>query len=141
VRQDDFIGGIAPFIGRLLIGGVFLVNAVGLSGAFTQVAQMMATKGVPAAAALLALTIVAWLIGGVCLVAGYRVRTAAPVLAMLMVPVTLGIHAPWTADAASFHNELNHFLKNLGFIGGLLCVAAAPPGLFAVDARLQLGLS
>lgn len=114
---------VLPLIGRLLIGIVFLVNAVGLMGAFSGVVGMMAARGLPVPHALLGITIVAWLAGGLCLVAGHWVRSAALALALLLVPVTLGMHAPWSADAASFQNELNHLLTNLGLIGGLMCAA------------------
>ena len=122
-------------LARVLFAAVFLVNAAGLSGAFADVVRLMGAKGLPAPAPLLALIILAWVVGGMSLLAGFRVRLAATTLALLMVPVTLGMHSPWTADATSFQNELNHFLKNIGFIAGLLCLAAAPPGLLAADAR------
>lgn len=114
--------------GRVLIGAVYVINGVGLIGAFDGVTQLMAAKGVPMQSALLALTIAAWLTGGLCLIIGWRCRLAALVLAVITVPVTLSIHGPWTADAAAFQNELNHFLKNIAVIGGLLLIAggAAP---------------
>lgn len=119
--------GIMPVVGRWLMGGVFLINSVGLTGAFSGVTRMMADKGVPMAGPLLGLVVVTWALGGACLVVGYRQRLAATALAALLVPVTLGMHAPWQADAAAFQNELNHFLTNVGLIGGLLCMAR-PPG-------------
>ncbi|WP_093023115.1 hypothetical protein [Variovorax sp. OV700] len=60
-------------------------------------------------------------------------------LALLLVPLTLGVHAPWLADAASFQSELNHCLANLAFIGGLLCTAVAPVGRFSIDAHRRIG--
>jgi putative oxidoreductase len=125
MHQRNF-GDVAVTTARVVFAGVFLVNAAGLSADFPNVSQLMAGKGIPAAGAALAVTIAAWAAGGLCLLAGYRLRWTATSLAVLMLPVTVGMHAPWAADPASFQNELNHFLKNLGFIAGLLALAAAP---------------
>ncbi len=133
MKQKNFFEGMAPLLARLLFAGVFLSSAAGLTRAFPNVVRVMMTKGVPAPDAILGLTIAAWLIGGLCLLVGFRVRPVATVLALLMIPVTFGMHAPWMADAASFQIELNNFLKNLGFIAGLLALAAGPVGLLAID--------
>lgn len=116
---------IAHLAGRWLLGGVFLIDAVGLAGAFSGVAHTMADKGVPMPGPLLGLVVATWGLGGLCLLIGYRPRWAATALAALLVPVTVGMHAPWLADAATFHNELNHFMTNFALVGGLLCAAAA----------------
>lgn len=133
MKQQEIFQGIFPWLARVTFAGVFLANAAGLSGAFRDVVAMMAAKGVPVPGVMLGLTIAAWLVGGLCLLAGFRVRLAATALALLMIPVTLGMHAPWAVDAAAFQNELNLFLKNLGFIAGLLALAAAPAGVLAMD--------
>lgn len=135
MKQKIFFEGMAPLFARMLFAGVFLSSAAGLTRAFPNVVRVMTAKGVPAPDAILGLTIAAWLIGGLCLLAGFRVRLVATALALLLIPVTLGMHAPWTADAASFQNELNNFLKNLGFIAGLLALAAGPAGLLAMDGK------
>jgi putative oxidoreductase len=135
MKQQTIYQDIVPLLARVIFAGVFLANAAGLSGAFPDVVRMMAAKGLPAPAASLVLTIAAWLVGGLCLLAGWRIRLTASVLAALMFPVTLGMHAPWTADAVSFQNEVNQFLKNLGFIAGLLALAAGPAGLLAMDGK------
>jgi putative oxidoreductase len=132
--SDHFIERFGPLAGRVLIGGVYVVNGIGLFGAFNAVAGLMAVKGVPAPEALLATTIAAWLVFGAFVVVGYRVRVAGLVLAAITVPVTFCIHAPWGADPSAFQNELNHFLKNLAIIGGLLYVAASRPGAFSLQA-------
>jgi putative oxidoreductase len=133
----SFVQRIEPLIGRLLIGGVYLINGIGLIGAFGLVAELMTAKGVPASTPLLVVTIAAWLAGGLCIVVGYRMRAAALLLAAISIPVTLYIHGPWGADSSAFQNELNHFLKNLAMIGGLLYVASSQPGAFSLEARLR----
>ena len=38
------------------------------------------------------------------------------------VPVTLVFHAFWSADAATFNDQLTAFLKNAAIFGGMLLV-------------------
>ncbi|AQV94167.1 DoxX family protein [Cupriavidus necator] len=131
----------AALVGRILIGGMFLANSAGLSANFAAVARLMAGKGIPLAPWLLALAIALWVLGGLSIVVGYKLRWCAVVLACALVPVTLCMHAPWNADAASFPNELNHFLKNLAILGGVLYVAAYGAGGWSLDARMAGGES
>jgi putative oxidoreductase len=58
--------------------------------------------------------------GGLLLILGKQTRWAALALAAFVVPVTLVFHAFWSADAASFQDQLTHFLKNVAIFGGLL---------------------
>ena len=133
--EQNFLERTGPLAARVMMGGVYLVNGLGLMGAYAAVAGLMAARGVPAPAALLLITIVAWLVGGACIVVGFNTRAAALLLAAITVPVTIFIHAPWGADPAAFQNELTHFLKNIAIIGGLVCIAASRPGPYSLDAR------
>lgn len=127
-----------PLAARVLLSLVYLINGVAMLGAFSNISALMANKGIPAPDALLALTIGFWLVGGSCLVAGWWTRLAACVLLLVTIPVTLVFHAPWLADPAQLHNELNHFLKNLAILGGLLYVVAFGSGPYSVDNRKTL---
>jgi putative oxidoreductase len=68
--------------------------------------------------------------GGLLLIAGYRARIVALVLAAFAVATALTFH---TALADS--NQMFHFLKNLAVAGGLLQVAAFGAGPLSLDAR------
>jgi putative oxidoreductase len=131
--MDANIATFGPVIARLLLAALFLVNAVGMTAAFNNVANLMASKKVPIPRFLLGVTIMLWLIGGVCLVLGWNVRLAASALFLVMIPVTLVIHAPWSADSAQFENELSHFLKNVGILGGLLYVVSFGGGSYSFE--------
>lgn len=109
-------------IGRALVGLLFLVSGIGKAIGFAGVAAWMNSAGLPAAGVLLVLTILLEVGGGLALVTGIQARPAALALALFLVPVTLVFHAFWTADAASFQNQLNHLLKNLSILGGMLVI-------------------
>lgn len=109
-------------IGRALAGILFLVSGIGKVLGFSGVAAWMNSAGIPAAGVLLVLTILLEVGGGLALVTGFQARLAALALALFLVPVTLIFHGFWHADAAEFQNQLNHFLKNLAILGGMLVI-------------------
>ena len=82
----------------------------------------MAGSGVPLASLLLTITIAIEIGGGLMLITGWQARRSALVLALFLIPVTIVFHAFWSADAASFQNQLTQFLKNLAILGGMLLV-------------------
>lgn len=108
--------------GRAFLGALFFISGLGKIAGFAGVAGWMASSGVPFASALLAVTIVIEVLGGLALITGYKARLAAIGLALFLVPVTLVFHAFWAADAANFQNQLTAFLKNLAILGGMLLV-------------------
>lgn len=109
-------------IGRALAGVLFVVSGIGKVLGFAGVAAWMNSAGIPAAGLLLALTILLEIGGGLALVTGFQARIAALALAVFLVPVTLVFHGFWSADAAAFQNQLNHFLKNVAILGAMLAV-------------------
>ncbi|MGO4474901.1 DoxX family protein [Massilia sp. 2TAF26] len=111
--------------GRALAGILFLVSGIGKVLGFVGVAAWMNGAGIPAAGLLLVLTILLEVGGGLALVTGVHARLAAIALALFLVPVTLVFHGFRHADATEFQNQLNHFLKNLAILGGMLIVIGA----------------
>ena len=117
-------------IGRALAGVLFVVSGIGKVLGFAGVAAWMNSAGIPAAGLFLALTILLEIGGGLALVTGFQARIAALALAVFLVPVTLIFHGFWSADAADFQNQLNHFLKNVAILGAMLAV-------FSIEATRQ----
>ena len=112
-------------VGRALVGILFLVSGMNKILGFSYVAGWMGASGMPAAAPLLALTILLEVGGGLALVTGFQARIAAAALALFLVPVTLIFHGFWRADAAEVQNQLNHFLKNVAILGAMLVLFGA----------------
>lgn len=98
-------------------------------------AAYFASLGFPAPEATAVLAILIELGGGLLLVAGWKTRWVAWLLVAFVAIATATAHRFWEFDAAQFNNQLNHFLKNLAVIGGLLYVAAQGAGRFSIDAR------
>ena len=109
-------------MGRVLLGALFFISAINKILGFSFVSGWMASAGLPTPDLLLVLTIAIEMIGGLMLITGWHARYAAVGLAIFLVPVTLVFHAFWSADAATFNDQLTAFLKNAAIFGGMLLV-------------------
>lgn len=118
---------------RSLLGILFLVSGVAKIGRFAGVAGYMASKGFPMADLMLTGTIALEVLGGLALIIGWKTRAAALALIVFTGVATVLFHAFWAADSAAFQNQLNHFLKNIAIIGGLLYAVVRGPGDWSLD--------
>ena len=109
-------------LARAFLGALFLISGINKIIGFGYVAGWMASSGLPLASLLLAITIAIEIGGGLMLITGWKARWSALVLALFLIPVTFVFHAFWSADAASYQNQLTQFLKNLAIMGGMLLV-------------------
>lgn len=126
---------ILSLAGRCLLAALFLVSAIRSLGAVSGTAGYLGRLGVPLPEIAAWLVIAAEIVGALMLIAGWRSRLAAWALIAFVVVATLLAHRFWVVDAAQYANQLNHFLKNLAVIGGLLYVAVHGPGRLALDSR------
>lgn len=124
-----------PLAGRILMALIFLMSGFDKITGFAGTAGFMAGKGMPFAEVLLAGALVFELAGAIMLIAGWRVHWGAPLLIVFMIPATLMFHNFWAVDAAQYQNQLNHFLKNVAMVGGLLYVMAFGAGPLGLDSR------
>lgn len=124
---------LSLMLGRTLLGALFLISGLAKIGRFAGIAAFMTSKGLPATEMLLMATIALEVAGGLALIAGWRVRYAAWALLVFTGLAAVIFHAFWTAEAPAYQNQLNHFLKNVAIMGGLLCVGAAGAGSWSFD--------
>lgn len=122
-----------PLVGRILVAPLFLLSAFHKITGFSGAAGAMAAKGMPFAEILLIGAIVLELGGGLMVLAGWRARWGAFMLAVFTVSATLIFHNFWAVDAAQYRNQLNHFMKNLAILGGLAYIMAMGPGRFGLE--------
>jgi putative oxidoreductase len=117
-------------LARALLAAIFLISSVRHILGFTIVSAMMARKGLPVPDVLLALTIVLEIGGGLMLVTNWNAKYAAWALGAFTLMAGSIFHGFWNVWGASppeFNNELNHFLKNVAIVGGLLLLATSRP--------------
>lgn len=124
---------LAPTIGRILLSLIFVIMGIGKIFAWSGTAGYMASQGLPFVSILLVLVIIIEAGGGLALLTGYKAKWAALLLAAYLIPTTLIFHQFWgIVDPMTQQMQLINFLKNLGFIGGLLYVFKYGPGPYSI---------
>lgn len=123
----------APLAARILIAQLFIISGIGKLGGFAGTAAFMAGAGLPAAKALLVLTIALEIGGGVLLIIGWQARWVAAAFSAFIVLTAVVIHPFWNSEPAVFLSQMNHFMKNFALVGGMLYVMAYGAGPLSLD--------
>ena len=126
---------VVAVLGRFLLALIFVVAGFNKIGGFEGTAGYIASKGLPMPQVLAALTIALELGGGILLIVGYKVRWVAILFFLWLIPTTFIFHKFWGIDAAQVQNQMNHFLKNVSIMGGMLLLVAFGPGAYSLDKR------
>jgi putative oxidoreductase len=120
-------------VGRLLLAAVFLVAGIRKAMAIAGSAGYFAKLGFPMPEVMVYVAIIIEVGGALMLIAGYKTRLAAWLLALFTVIAMFMAHRFWEFPDAQYANQMNHFLKNLAIVGGMMFVAAFGPGSLSVD--------
>jgi len=123
-------------VGRILLAAIFLVAGSRKLMAVAASAGYLAKLGFPAPEIMVWVSIVVEIGGALLLILGWHARRAAWLLALFTLIATFAAHRFWEPEhAAQYANQMNHFLKNLAIVGGMLIIAAVGPGGVSLDAR------
>ena len=128
LTQQKFANTVA-IIAHFLIAYIFIVAGWGKLTAYAATADYMASMGVPSA--LLPLTILVELGGGLALLFGFQTRFSALGLAIFSLITAFIFHNP--SDAAQ---QIN-FMKNLAMSGGLLSLMLYGAGRYSIDHMIE----
>ena len=120
----------ASLIGRVLLSAIFILSGFSKLAAPAMMVGYISSVGLPLPQLALAVAIIVEIGGGLALIAGYRTRTVAAVLAVFSVFTALAFH-----NALGGQNQFIHFFKNIAMAGGLLQLVAFGAGRFSLDAR------
>ena len=123
---------IVEVFGRILISALFLVEAVRKFLNPDESMMYMSDHGVPEF--LFYQSIAFEIIVPLILIAGYKTKIVATLLALFVFAVTLIFH---THHILGDGMQLTIFLKNISIIGGLLIVIANKPQICSFDYYLQ----
>ena len=126
---------VLPLIGRILLAAIFLVSGIRKALGYAATVGYFTKLGFPAPEVLAVIAIIIEIGGALLLIFGWRTRWVAWLLVLFVAIATGMAHRFWEFDAAQYANQMNHFLKNIAMIGGLLFVAAYGPGGASVDKR------
>jgi putative oxidoreductase len=120
-------------LGRVLLSLIFVISGAKKIMTFAGTAGYIASKGLPAAEILTALTICVELGGGLLLLVGWKARWAALALAVFTALAAALIHNFWAMSGQEAMTNQIHFMKNLSIAGGMLMVVAFGAGRFSID--------
>jgi putative oxidoreductase len=115
-------------VGRFLVAAIFVWSGLGkLQDPHGIAGYMVKAGGMPEASALPLVwaSLVVELGGAALLILGLRVRFAAFILFLWMIPVTYLFHFS--------HGEVEQYMKNFCMMGGLLALSAYGSGRFGID--------
>src|SRR5215475_346849 len=118
---------IAFLIGRVIVGGFFLMNSFNHFAQVNMLTGYAKSKGIPAPALAVGGSGVLLFLGGLSLLLGYHPTIGAALLVIFLLGVSFGIHNFWTVqDQQVKLGEMTHFLKNMSILGLLLMTLAIP---------------
>jgi putative oxidoreductase len=124
-------------VGRILFALLFIVSGIRAATSYAGSASYLAGLGFPAPEAMNLIAIVVEIGGGISLIIGWQTRWAAWLLVAFVAVATGMAHRFWEFDAQQYGNQLNHMLKNLAVIGGLLYLSVLGPGRYSLEGRGQ----
>jgi len=122
-------------IGRILLAVIFILSGFSKIGGFAGTAGYIASKGLPMASVLAALTIVVELGGGLALATGFLARWAALALAVFSVLAAVIFHNFWAVPPEQVMMQNINFMKNISIAGGMLMVFAFGPGSLSLAGK------
>ena len=131
--------GIVAVTGRVLLCVIFLMAAVGNKiPHFSDVAQLMGSKGIPQPKLMLAGAIVFLLAGSLSVITGYRARIGALLLLVFLALATYYFHNFWAiTEAKAQQEQMIQFMKNLSMMGAMLFIIANGPGPMSIISMKQ----
>ena len=126
---------LIPLLGRLMITYIFLTSGIGKVFSWSDNVAYMNTRHLPLIPVLLFVAAVIELAGSASLITGYQARVAAFLMFWYTTAVTILFHNYWAATSMMAGMQETHFRKNLAIMGGLLMLAYAGPGKWALGAH------
>ena len=129
-------------LARALISTVFIVfgyqqftNIAGYTANPNIVKFSAMTAGILAPVVIAYLVAAIDLIGGLCVLVGFKTRWASIVLIIFVILTLFVAHNFWVMEGAPRVGNQVNFYKNLAIIGGLLLLYVHGPGRFSLDNR------
>lgn len=122
-------------LGRILLAVLFVPAGISKVTGFAGTVGYIGSVGLPLPQVGAALAIVVELGLGLALLAGYKTRLAAAVLAVFTLAASFLFHNYWAMPADKAMVQQLMFMKNVAITGGLLAFVAFGAGRLSIDRR------
>jgi putative oxidoreductase len=128
-------GGVIWLIGRVVLGGLFMMSGIQKLSGIDQFAASLAKNGIPVEIA----PMLAWLgaavetIGGLCIVLGLATSWASLVLIAFTIMAAFIAHRFWQAPPEARMMQTAHFEKNMMVAGAFCLLYVAGGGPYSID--------
>ncbi|MCZ6719243.1 MAG: DoxX family protein [Gammaproteobacteria bacterium] len=139
MKVNELVQRYGPIVGRILLAAIFIVAGMNKLLNFGGTVAYMESAGLPMVEVLLVATIVIELGGGLMIALAWNARWAALAIFLFIIPVTLIFHDFWTVEGQEMQNQLNHFMKNLAIMGGMLYVIVMGSGPYSGSGAVPAG--
>ena len=126
---------LLALVGRILLAVLFVPAGFGKLTGFAGTVGYIGSVGLPLPQVGAVIAIVVELGLGLALLAGFKTRLAAIVLALFTLAASFFFHKFWAVAADKVMVQQLMFMKNIAITGGLLAFAAFGAGRFSVDRR------
>jgi putative oxidoreductase len=129
---------MTALLGRIALASIFLVSGTAKLVDVAGTAAYMSSVGIPYPETLAMFAGVAEVLGALSLLFGALTRMGALGLIVFLIPTTLLFHDFWAFEGDDQRmQQMSHFLKNLGIVGGLILLMSYGPGRYSVDSLLR----
>lgn len=111
-------------IGRILLGGFFVMNGINHFAQGEMMRGYAQAKGVPSPNLAVPATGVLLLIGGLSFITGVLPIVGIAALVLFLVPTAFMMHQFWVEeDPQAKMTEMSNFMRNIGLLGAVLMAA------------------
>jgi len=117
---------IAFLVGRLLLGGYYVMNGYQHFAHLKMMIPYARSKGVPFPSVAVSVTGLLLLLGGLSLLLGVYPVVGVALIVLFLVPTTVMMHDFWAAPQDQKMSQMINFMKNMALIGAALMLLAVP---------------
>jgi len=129
-------GGIV--VARILLVLLFLIRGWDKMNNISGTMDYFAGVGLQLTGVAVVIAVVVELVFGVAILLGVFTRPLALLLAVYTIVTALIGHHYWTLTGGAQVNNLIHFYKNVGIVGGFILLYVTGPGKYSIDSRLKM---
>ena len=125
---------LSTLAGRVLIGVIYVLSGVSKITDYTGTGQYMASEHMPMIPVLLPAAIMVEIAGGLAVIAGYKARIAAFVLAGYSILATTIFNHFWSMPPGPMQATVMHlFWSTIVMVGACLFIAGMGPGPLSLE--------